>query len=55
MNGRHKAVAKGVARSQIEHFKNKYDVLMYNGEALTNVVNCQIGSKLYHIRLTNFI
>ena len=44
---RHKAVAKGVARSQIMRFKHEDYVRMFNGEALTNVVNRRIGFKLY--------
>ena len=47
----HKAVAKGVARSQIKWFKHEDYVRMYNGKALTNVVNRRIGSKLYQVRL----
>ena len=43
----HKAVAKGVARSQIKRFKHEYYVRMYNGGALTNVVNRRIGYKLH--------
>ena len=48
---RHKAVVKGVARSQIKRFKQKDYVRMYNGEALTNLVNRRIGSKLHKVRL----
>ena len=48
---RHKAVAKGVARSQIKRVKHEDYVRMYNGGALTNVVNRRIGSKLYLVRL----
>ena len=51
MNVRHKAVAKGVARSQIKRFKQEDYVRMYNGGALTNVVNRRIGSKLHQVRL----
>ena len=47
----HKAVAKGVARSQIKRFKHEDYVRMYNGGALTNDVNRQIGSKLHQVRL----
>ena len=47
MDVRHKAVAKGVARSQIKCFKHENYVRMYNGGALTNVVNRRIGSKLH--------
>ena len=45
------AVAKGVARSQIKRFKHEDYVRMYNGEALANVVNRRIGSKLHQVRL----
>ena len=55
MDLRHKAVAKGVARSQIKRFKHEDYVRMYNGGALTNVVNRRIGSKLHQVRLTIFI
>ena len=48
---RQQAVAKGVARSQINHFKHEDYVRMFNGGALTNVVNRRIGSKLYQVRL----
>ena len=51
MDIRHKGVAKGVARSQIKRFKHKDYVRMYNGGALTNVVNRRIGSKLHQVRL----
>ena len=51
---RHKAVAKGVARSQIRRFNHKEYVRIYNGEALTNVVNRRIGSKLNQVRLNYF-
>ena len=51
MDVRHKAVAKGVARSQIKRFKHEDYVRMYNGEALNNVVNRRIGSKLHQVRL----
>ena len=50
MDVRHKAVAKGVARSQIKRFKHEDYVRMYNGGALTNVVNRRIGSKLHQVR-----
>ena len=46
-----KAVVKGVARSQIKRFKQENYVRMYNGKALTNVVNRRIGSTLYQVRL----
>ena len=52
---RHKAVAKGVGRSQIKRFKHEDHVRMYNGTALTNVVNRRIGSKLHQVRLTILI
>ena len=55
MEVRHKTVAKGVARSQIKCFKHEEYVQMYNGGALTNVVNRRIGSKLHQVRLTIFI
>ena len=45
-----KAVAKGVAQSQIKRFKHEDYVRMYNGGALTNVVNRRIGSKLHQVR-----
>ena len=51
MDVRHKAVAKGVARSQIKRLKLEDYVRMYNGGALTHVVNRLIGSKLYQVRL----
>ena len=47
----HKAVAKGVALSQIKRFKREDYVRMYNGRALTNVVNRRIGLKLHQVRL----
>ena len=47
MDVRLKAVAKGVARSQIKRFKHEEYVRMYNGGALTNVVDRRIGSKLH--------
>ena len=47
----HKAVAKGVARSQIERFKHEDFVRIYNGGALTNVINRRICSKLHQVRL----
>ena len=51
----HKAVAKGVARSQIKRFTHEDYVRMYNGLALTNVVNRRIGSKLHQVRYTILI
>ena len=51
MDIRHKAVAKGVARFQIKRFKHEDYVRMFNGGALTNVVNRRIGSKLHQVRL----
>ena len=50
MDVSHKAVAKCVARSQIKRFKHEDNVRMYNGGALTNVVNRCIGSKLHQVR-----
>ena len=47
MNVRHRAVAKGVARSQIKRYKHEDYVRMYNGRALIKVVNRRIGSKLH--------
>ena len=55
MDMRHKAVAKGVARSQIKRFKHEDYVRMYNGGALTSVVNRRIGSKLHQVRLIIYI
>ena len=55
MDVRHKAVAKGVARSQIKRCKHEDYVRMYNGGALINVVNRRIGSKLHQVLLTIFI
>ena len=55
MDIRHKAVVKGVARSQIKRLKHEDYVRMYKGGALTNVVNRRIGSKLHQVRLTIFI
>ena len=52
---RHKAVAKDVARSQIKRSKHEDYVRMYNGGALTNVVNRRIGSKLHQVRQIIFI
>ena len=46
----HKAVAKGVARSQIKRFKHEDYVCMYNGGALTYVFNRRIGFKLHQVR-----
>ena len=51
MDVRHKAVAKGVARSQIKRFKHEDYLRMYNGGALNNVVNRRIGSILHQVRL----
>ena len=50
MDVRHKALGKGVARSQIKRFKHEDYVRMYNGGAFTNIVNRRIGSKLHHVR-----
>ena len=55
MDVRHKAVAKSVARSQIKRFKHEEYVRMYDGLALTNVINHRIGSKLHQVRLISFI
>ena len=55
MEVRHKAVAKSVARSQIKRFKHVDYMGMYNGGAITNVVNRRIGFKLHQLRLTIFI
>ena len=55
MDVRHKAVANGVARSQIKHFKHEDYVRMFNEGAMTNVVHRSIGSKLHQVRLTIFI
>ena len=44
-------MAKRVAQSQIKRFKHEDYVRMYNGGALTNVVNGRIGSKLHQVRL----
>ena len=55
MDVRHKAVAKRVARSQIKRFKHEDYVRMYDGGALTNVVNRHIGSKLHQVRQIIFI
>ena len=46
---------KGVARSQIKRFKQEDYLRMYNGKALTNVVNRRIGSKLHQVRLILYI
>ena len=46
MGVQHKAVSKGVARPQIKRFTHDEYVRVYNGGALTNVVNRRIGSKL---------
>ena len=51
MDVRHKAVAKGVARSQIKRFKHEDYVRIFNGGTLTNVVNRQIGSELHQVPL----
>ena len=50
MDVRHKAVAKGVARSTIKRFKHQDYVRMFNGGALTKVINRRIGSKLHQVR-----
>ena len=46
---------KGVARSQIKRFKHENYVRLYNGGALTNVLNCRIGSKYHQVRLIIYI
>ena len=48
---RHKAVAKAVARSHFKRCKHEDYVRMYNGRALTNVVNRRIGNKLHQVSL----
>ena len=55
MDIRHKAVAKGVARFQIKRIKHEDYVRMYNGGALTNVVNRRITSKLHQVHLIIYI
>ena len=55
MDIRHKAMEKGVARSQIKRFTHEDYVRMYNGGALTNVVNRRIGSKLHLVRVIIYI
>ena len=55
MDIRHKAMAKGVARSQIKRFIHKDYVRMFYGKVLINGVNRRIGSKLHHMRLIIFI
>ena len=55
MDRRYKAAAKGVARFQIKHIIHKDYLQMYNGGALTNVVNRRIGCKLHQVSLTIFI
>ena len=49
---RQKAVAMGVARSQIKRFKHEDYMRMYNGGVFTNVVNFRIGFKIQQLRLT---
>ena len=44
-------MAKGVAHPQIKRFKYEDYVRIFNGGALTNVVNRRIGSKLYQVSL----
>ena len=51
INIRQKAVVNSVARSLIKRFKHEDYVRMFNGGALTNVVNRRIGSKLHQVRL----
>ena len=59
LNYKNKYSAQGdgtaLARSQIEHFKHKDYVRMYNNGAFTDVVNCRIGSELHQLRLIIFI
>ena len=50
MDIRHKAMATGMARSQIKRFKHEHYVRMFNGGAITNVVDHRIGSKLHQVR-----
>ena len=50
INVRHKAVAKSVAHSQIKRFKHEDYVRLYNGGALTNVINRRVALKLHHVR-----
>ena len=47
----HKAVAKGVVRSQIKRFKHEDYVRMYNSGPLTNGVNRCIKSTLHQVPL----
>ena len=51
----HKAVAKSVTRSQIKRFKHEDYVRMYNGGALSNMVNRRISSKHQQMRLIIYI
>ena len=51
MNIRQNSLAKGVARSQIKRVKHEDYERMFNGGALTNVVNRRIGYKLHQVRL----
>ena len=55
VNVRHKAVATGVARSQVKRFKHEDYLRTYNNIALTTVVKSRIGSKLHQLRLIIFI
>ena len=50
MDVQHNAVSKSVARSQIKRFKHVDYVRMYDGKALTNLVNRRINSKLHQVR-----
>ena len=52
---RHRAVANGVALSQITRLKHEDYVQIFNGKALTYAVNRRIGSKLHQMRLIIFI
>ena len=55
MEFRQKAVAKGVARSKFKRLKHEDYVRMYNGGAVTNVVNRRIGSKLHQVSVIIYI
>ena len=51
MDVRYTTVVMSVLRFQITRFKHDNYVRMYNGGALTNVINCRIGTKLHQLRL----
>ena len=55
MDVMHKAVAKGMPRSQIKSVNHEDYVEMYNCKVLTNIINRRIGSRLHQVRLNNFI